>query len=540
MHIYWIKYNILRLYFRIILFLFISSLTACTTSDKQKTIALEQIKTRLAIKTFSKGLRQISERYIKEVAIEQLAIKGLIGLSSIDPTIRVFRNNDTVSIESNFVKKHIYKNPDKHNASTWAKLIVDLITNSKKESDIFKLTKMGRIYEAVFDGSLSNLDHFSHYANEEKAKKNREKRSGFGGIGISFNTIQEGILVTKVFNKTSAYKKGIKSDDIITKIENSSLTNLKYEDALTYLRGEIGTIVNMDILRPSQKSRKRKEFISHNFSIKRERIIEPTTLYSLLDDILYIQITSFNDQTAQNLTEDIRNGFKDIYRNSGKRAKGIIIDLRGNPGGLLQQAVRVSNLFLINGTIVSTKGRHPSSTNNYEADGIDVTKGLPIVVLINGRSASAAEIVAAALQDHARAVVIGSGSYGKGTIQTLIKLPNGGEIAITWSRFQAPSGYYLNTLGVLPSICVTGSENSKATEHINNTLKNAKQIKENRQSWHASVVGDKLGRKELKRICPTTYKKKPIDIEIAKILLRDIVLYQRIKILNQAAASIHN
>jgi len=108
MHIYWIKYNILRLYFRIILFLFISSLTACTTSDKQKTIALEQIKTRLAIKTFAKGLRQISERYIKEVAIEQLAIKGLIGLSSIDPTIRVFRNNDTVSIESNFVKKHIY------------------------------------------------------------------------------------------------------------------------------------------------------------------------------------------------------------------------------------------------------------------------------------------------------------------------------------------------------------------------------------------------------------------------------------------------
>lgn len=148
--------------------------------------------------------------------------------------------------------------------------------------------------------------------------------------------------------------------------------------------------------------------------------------------------------------------------------------------------------------------------------------------------------MAAALQDHARAIVIGSTSFGKGTIQTVIRLPNDGEMAVTWSRFRAPSGYFLHKLGVPPSICVTGSEKLIATEYIQKALKQADRNTETLRAWHATTINQKLERDRLKTICPTTHKKSPIDIEIAEKLLIDVALYQRVKALSPSIASVNN
>jgi carboxyl-terminal processing protease len=540
MYIYLIKLYNLRFCTRNTLFLIILSLTACTQTEKKYLINPENILKNEVKRTLSKGLQQISQRYIENISVEQLALQGLRGLSSLDPTLQVNKTHDTVIIESQLIKRHTYTAPAVYDSSGWAKLIVDAISDSKKNSIILSQAKMTRIYEAIFDGSLSSLDTFSRYANEQDARKNREKRSGFGGIGIRFKISQKGIVVNQVFSATPAFKIGIKSNDIITHIDRISLTNIKHEDALAHLRGKIGSTIDLRLLRPSKISSKRSKFVPHSFLLKRDQIIIPTTSYSLRNDVLYIKITSFNNQTSKHLATIIKDVFNDVNKNPRKKAKGIIIDLRDNPGGLLQQAVKVSNLFLENGRIIATKGRHPASTNNYEADGTDITGGLPLVILINGRSASAAEIVAAALQDNDRAVIVGSSSYGKGTIQNVISLPNGGEITITWSRFQAPSGYYLHKIGVSPTICVPNAKEFKATEYIYKTLIKANQVTTILEARQTSAYPDKIEIGHLKKNCPANTKKNYIDIKIAEKLLTNNALYQRIKALNPAAAALSN
>ena len=184
----------------------------------------------------------------------------------------------------------------------------------------------------------------------------------------------------------------------------------------------------------------------------------------------------------------------------GASPKGLVLDLRGNPGGLLKQSIEVADLFLTQGQIVRTHGRHPDSEQRYEAGGEDIAHGLPLVVLVDGKSASAAEIIAAALQDHGRAVVIGTSSFGKGTVQTVIRLPNDGEITLTWSRLVTPSGYVLHGLGVMPDIFTSGAA--------------------------GNVRKEKQGR-DLRAACPAERRRKALEIEVARRLLSDRALYGR-------------
>jgi carboxyl-terminal processing protease len=277
--------------------------------------------------------------------------------------------------------------------------------------------------------------------------------------------------------------------------------------------------------------------VPFNLSIKRDRIVEITASHSVKDGVVNIRVTRFNNRTARHVAQNLTQGLQEVRRQTKKKAKGVILDLRSNPGGLLKQAVNVSDLFLVDGRIISTRGRHPASDHDYDAKGTDIARGLPLVVLINGRSASASEIVAAALQDHDRAVVIGSTSFGKGSVQTVITLPNKAEITLTWSRFQAPSGYFLHGLGVPPSICASQGENSDAAQLIEAALGNAVRHSEIIQAWHSVSTKQKQERRRLKEICPATNRLNPIDVQIAEKLLKDAALYQRVKALSPAMAS---
>jgi carboxyl-terminal processing protease len=279
-------------------------------------------------------------------------------------------------------------------------------------------------------------------------------------------------------------------------------------DVVAKLRGSVGAPVVITVLRPSQGA-------ELALTMKRGRIIPTTVTYERRGDVALIHLTGFNSATTDNLKAAVDKAKAEI----GKDMAGVIIDMRSNRGGLLDQAQTVSELFINNGTIFSTSGRHPDSRRTYKS-GSGKTSDMPIVVLMNGGSASAAEIVAAALQDRGRAVVVGSTSYGKGTVQTVVRLANEGELILTWSRLNAPSGYTWNELGVLPNICTSkigdvGQLGPTAVDSSQGTL----------MRWHALRNPTQQEVTDLRKICPPGEASPERDVEIATRLLRDRNLY---------------
>src|SRR5207302_9155428 len=256
-----------------------------------------------------------------------------------------------------------------------------------------------------------------------------------------------------------------------------------------------------------------------NFRIQRALVILPTVNMSRDGGVAVFQVTSFNQNTTQQIVENLAA----LSRETDSQLRGIVLDLRGNPGGLLDQAVSLTDVFISKGPIVSTVGRHPASHQFFEASGVSMVPQIPMVVLINGASASSSEIVAAALQDVGRAVVIGSASYGKGTVQTVLRLPNDGELTLTWAQLVAPSGYFLHEHGVVPTICTSdlGDDDNAVQVALQRSNVAASPTLRSRASLDDSAWS------QLRRSCPARQGDHEIDIKVAKRLLADPALYSQ-------------
>ncbi len=466
------------------------------------------------MEVFSAGYRNITEKYIEDVSVETVALGGLGGFSSIDPALTVDNEAGqiTLSYSGDFIK--VIKAPAADNVIGWAALTSDMTIAAKDVSADMGGASKEKIFEAVFDGVLSGLDIFSRYAGAEEAKKNRARRDGFGGIGINFHVKNKQTLISKVLPGTPAYKAGLKKGDIITEIDGKTVAGFDNSDIILLLRGPTKTNIDIRIMR--------KPFSSPmTFSMTRTHIVPVTVTESRDHGILKFRISSFNQDTARALASKLAKAKSEM----GKSLKGVVLDLRGNPGGLLKQSVKVADLLLTHGGIVSTKGRHLDSLHSYEAGGRDLADGLPVVVFIDGKSASAAEIVAAALQDRNRAVLIGTASYGKGTVQTVIRLPNDGEITLTWSRFLAPSGYPLHGLGVRPVICT--SDQKTSPEYIDRTLSAGPELKATFESWRIPVLQPAEARNKLRKSCPAEKHDADTEMEVAKRILGDTTIYTK-------------
>jgi carboxyl-terminal processing protease len=238
-------------------------------------------------------------------------------------------------------------------------------------------------------------------------------------------------------------------------------------------------------------------------------------------------VSVFNRNTADSLSDSVDRARREM----GRSLKGVVLDLRGNPGGLLDQAVDTASLFLDRGPVVATRGRHPTSIQNYQAGDHDHLRGIPMVVLVNGASASAAEIVAAALQDDGRAVVIGSSSYGKGTVQMVLSLENGGELTLTWARLVAPTGYLLHEHGVVPSFCTSDLPTVKPGPEARGAelaliVDRGIHPRDGAESRPRAAL-DETDWAELRHACPTESHENPLDLELAIRVLRDPTLYAR-------------
>jgi len=299
------------------------------------------------------------------------------------------------------------------------------------------------LVENAINGMLTGLDPHSNYMNAKAFRDMQvQTRGEFGGLGIEVT--QEGgyIKVISPIDDTPAARAGVKAGDLITAIDGKTVQGLSLSEAVDKMRGAPETKIVITIRREGADK-------PLEVSITRE-IIRIQVVKSRLEgeDVAYLRLTSFNEQSDPAL----RKAMQALQQQAGNKLKAVVLDLRNNPGGLLDQAVAVSDDFLEQGEIVSTRARHAEESQRWSSKSGDITKGLPVVVLINGGSASASEIVAGALQDHHRAVVLGTRSFGKGSVQTVIPLPGNGAMRLTTARYYTPSGRSIQGLGITPDV----------------------------------------------------------------------------------------
>ena len=324
------------------------------------------------------------------------------------------------------------------------------------------------VIEAAINGMLTSLDPHSGYMNPRTFRDMQvQTRGEFGGLGIEVT--QEGgyIKVISPIDETPAARAGVRAGDLITHIDGQSTQGLTLNEAVEKMRGPPRTEIKLGIRREGAPR-------PIELAITRDVIRIQSVRARLEGDIAYIRITSFNEQTDAGL----RRAMQQLRQQAGGNLKGVLLDLRNNPGGLLDQAVAVSDDFLDQGEIVSTRARRSEDAQRYNAKGGDIAQGLPVVVLINGGSASASEIVAGAIQDHRRGVVIGTRSFGKGSVQTVMPLPGNGAIRLTTARYYTPSGRSIQATGIEPDVVVEALKGEARAEardreaQLNRALRN--------------------------------------------------------------------
>ncbi len=346
------------------------------------------------------------------------------------------------------------------------------------------------LIEAAIDGMLTSLDpHSSFLSPDDAADMRVQTRGEFGGLGIEVTQEEGFVKVVSPIDGTPADDAGIEAGDYITHVDGESILGLTLDEAVEMMRGPVGSEIIVTVVREGETE-------PFDVSIIRDTIKLTAVRSRTVGDTIVMRITTFNDQTYPNLRDGIE---KEAEAAGGmENINGIVLDLRNNPGGLLNQAVRVSDAFLDAGEIVSTRGRDPQDGERFNATRGDLSNGKPLVVLINGGSASASEIVAGALQDHRRAIVVGEKSFGKGSVQTVMPLRGDGAMRLTTARYYTPSGRSIQALGVSPDIVV--EQPPRREETAEDEEESAAARRRSEADLRGSLGNDSLSEDEIRQI----------------------------------------
>lgn len=334
--------------------------------------------------------------------------------------------------------------------------VLDLVErNYVEEVDSEKLT------DSAIDGMLKTLDPYSAYLSPERYRELEIGTSGeFGGVGMEVTVEEDVLTVIAPIEGTPAEKAGIKPRDQILAIEGKSTEGMDVQEAVKLLRGPKGSPVKITIKREGEAA-------PREVTLVRDKIVVKSVKAELLDNnIGYIRLTQFQDHTAQ----ELRAAIEQLTAQNGKDLSGLVLDLRNNPGGLLSEAIDVVDEFIDNGLIVSVKGRAADQTREYYATKKGSFQTFPLVVIVNEGSASASEVVAEALQDSHRATILGTKTFGKGSVQTIIKLEDGSGLKLTTAKFYAPSGRSINEVGVTPDVTVEITEQDKTDKQLESAI----------------------------------------------------------------------
>jgi carboxyl-terminal processing protease len=476
-----------------------------------------------AARVMMASYRAIADRYIEERDFRVLTVETVRGAAALDPLLRLDDLGATLRLSAG---EHVLLEraaPTGNDARAWAEIAAEMVELLTDATPLMKDATRDRVVKVALDAATKQLDKNSRYSDPQEARDNRFNREGAGGIGVTVQSENDTTVVTAVQDGAPAATAGIKPGDRIVGIDSERVAGKPMRDIVRTLRGRIGESVTVVVFRPSAGT-------ELSFALRRQLIIPTTVTLERHGDIALIKLTGFNSGT----TETLRNTLQKLKGEPAGALGGIILDMRGNPGGLLDQAISVAELLLDNGLLLTTDGRHPDSRQTFRSGNGALLEGVPMVVIMNGRSASAAEIVGAALQDRGRAILVGSASYGKGTVQTVVRLPNEGELTLTWSRMHAPSGYAWHELGVLPTVCTA---RFAGPDTLSGELDaRAQAVRSTLAEWHATrkLPPDRISR--LRATCPPVDDMPGKDIELAERLLHDRQLYARA--LNYAAGAI--
>jgi len=362
------------------------------------------------------------------------------------------------------------------------------------------------LIESAINGMLISLDPHSGYLNPKTFEEMQVRTRGeFGGLGIEVTMEHGFVKVVSPIDDTPAHRAGLKTGDYITHLDGKPVLGLTLPQAVELMRGDIGTSIKLSI------RRERSDLIE--VTIVRAKIKIRSVRSRLEDNVGYVRITSFNERTKSY----VKDAIEKFEKKKGQNLEGVVLDLRNNPGGLLDQAVAVSDAFLEKGEIVSTRGRAPEDVQRFSANSGDLLNGLPVIVLINGGSASASEIVAGALQDHRRAIVLGTRSFGKGSVQTIIPLGKYGAMRLTTARYYTPSGRSIQAKGIDPDILVEPSRVEK--------LDSFDRTRE--EDLHGALTNEELKMKRAKTGKEDEQDEKTQDYQLLRALdlIRGVSLY---------------
>ena len=372
-----------------------------------------------------------------------------------------------------------------------------------------------KLIESAISGMLQSLDPHSSYLSADSYKDMQVKTKGkFGGLGIEI-TMEDGVVkVVSPIDDTPAAKAGMKSGDLIIGVDGESIRGLTINESVSKLRGPVGSKVIITVVRDKQDP--------YEIEIKRDIINIKSVKHNIIKNIGYVRLTTFSDTTTSGLEKAIT----EIKKNIGNKFQGLILDLRNNPGGLLNQSISVADAFLNQGEIVSTQGRNDDDTSRVFAKKGDLINGQPLVVLINSGSASASEIVAGALKDHSRAIIIGTRSFGKGSVQSIIPLAGNGAMRLTTARYFTPSGISIQAKGIEPDIIVeAGATDLKKPKNNNRREENLRgALDKNKKSKKTEIDSDSDSDKPL-----TPLEKLLQDNQISRAvdMIRGISLFNK-------------
>ena len=392
------------------------------------------------------ALAFMAPRILDPQSHSQLAIWGLRGLNTLDPALSVEMTPKLLTLALSGRPLLVLPLPSEDSGS-WGEAVAALSRIAWDNSEKVRHAGTTGVIGAFFDELFNHLDPYSRYASPREANDEQARRNGRAGVGLEIARTGRNFTVRAASADSPAAKADIRPGDTLLAIDGLPLDDADLAAVNALLAGPEDSPISITIRSPQRGQR--------SVDLRRVVLTPPTVFASRDRDMLVLRITGFARNTADSLATELVKGL------AGPRPpKSVILDLRGNRGGLLRQAVAVAELLLPSGLVARTAGRDPAAMHEFIAAGTDMTHGLPVIRLVDGRSASAAEVLAAALADQRRAVVVGSATLGKGLVQTILPLPDGGALALTWSRVLAPLGWPLQSLGVMPQVCTSLGEDT--------------------------------------------------------------------------------
>ena len=409
--------------------------------------ARAEFEIRLAAAVFSSAYTFIASRALEPASVDQVALWAMNAVTTLDPRLSVVVEGPSIHLKQRGVSIYQRGVPQGATGEQWGPATAEIFSAAWDASEAVRRAGTQEVITAVFEEMLNHLDPYSRYLPPGAAEADRDRRSGDAGAGLTLARQGAGFVIQSVNGGGPAAGSGVSAGDRLLAVDDQPTQGQSLATVLGWITGLEGTDVSLTLRGRDGRVR----------VLEVERAVLPpeTVFVQRTGDVLLIRLSAFSADTDQRLQQELERWLA----GGPARIRGIVLDLRGNRGGRLQQAVAATNLLLSGGVIARTDGRNPASVHDFFAAAGDMSNGRPLVILVDGRSASAAEIMAAALADDGRAVVVGSATLGKGLVQTILTLPDGGELFVTWSRVLAPLGWPLQGLGVLPQVCTsTGAE----------------------------------------------------------------------------------